>query len=154
MSNTADIVEVWESEIWNDPDITSITSKIYNYEILQNSEKQEIKIRENEQINFCVFLVKRSPLQYEMTRGRKYIYEVEIAYYREQDEDGAAHLAVIEFFETLDTLVKENLSYTWGGTVSTSRPGENVLEISTENYSGVDVLVGRVSYAAEKVFNE
>lgn len=114
---STDIEEVWQSTIWEHPDIVAITPKSYQYDISVQSELDVDLLCYESEVNFFIAktLRRSSPILSQQTR---YTFQVEVSYYLQQaDIAQNTYRTVRDRLEALDDLVRTALGKTWGSTV-------------------------------------
>lgn len=152
MSTTVQIAQAWDSAIWQHSDILAFTASIYNFEVLETSQVDINKLRYNQQINFIIYEVTRSPLQLQITKARNYNYRVRVTVVREYDSDGINLKKIHETLEKIDELVNSELSQTWGGTVTQMLEPSEFPDIQEIQIESKRCFRAQVVYQAAKHF--
>lgn len=149
MTTQAQVRSAWQISVFNNPTIQAITPKIYPYDVTKQSTKEILKFRYNQEVNFITYIVKRS--QQMMIMGQiAQAFEVELSYYKVADTDGVNFNSVLDFFESLDTIVISGLGQTWGGIIDYYQTQEQSIEIEQIDLEGEAIWLGRYKYIGFK----
>lgn len=146
------VKDAWNSAIFEHGSIQALTTKIYDYDVLVESEKENSKLYFAQEINFCVYRVERSPMQYQITRGRHYDFNVTISYYKEYSAGADNQDSVSDFFETLDGLVTSELGISWDGVVTYMNPQKDPIKLENLELDKKTIWKGQVQYTGRKIF--
>lgn len=108
--------DAWAS-VFSHANITAITRKAYNYDILTDEQQDEGELVDAQTLNFFT---------YALTFKKKIVgtsgqtvteYYVTVRYHRQADTDGTAHRAIVDTLETLYSTVVTVLGSKWSNTV-------------------------------------
>lgn len=130
MSTQAQVRAAWESKIWQHPDILTITPKIFAAEIKVDSQKEAASLRHENKVNCFSYVVRRYP-SYQVGRVQMLAFQVDIRYLIWADTEKKNYNKALDAIELVETLVRTELGYTWGGTVDhyTLQEGPAVMEL-------------------------
>lgn len=148
MSTAKQVETAWEP-VWAAAAIKDYTTKIYKYEVTQDSEVEIEKLLYQQEINFIQVLTTRAS-RFEMAQAVVYTYTVDIQYVRSKDTTGATWALVRDFFETLWDRVRADLSADWGATVDYWQPQDAPAEITEGEIAQEKVWIGKFQFAASK----
>lgn len=155
MSTVAQVVTAWEDKIWNHDSIQELCNRIYNFDVLnENSESEDSKLYFDNEINFVVYKVSRSPKQEFLTGGRQYNYQVTIDYYLEVKPLGDTHQRIHAFFEALDAVYYSELTHNWFNTITDHNNVNDVIDAQTIQLDSRNCLKASVVYSGYKWFVE
>lgn len=119
MSTPSDIRSKWNSLVWSHASITALTTKIYNYDVVERSQFESEKFYYQGKVNFFQYLVTRGEDPDEtMTNRVMYLHSVLVQYYLEADTAGAMYNNAIDRMATLYDTVESELGRDWDGVVS------------------------------------
>lgn len=149
MTTSAQVRSAWNTSVWSHSTLTSLTTKIYNYDVTTESTKEYSKFRESQEINFFTYLVSRAQ-RIRIMNQYEQIFTVDIRYYRKADVAGANYNTVIDAFETIDTRVVAGLTSSWGSTIDFYRIQDGPPAISQIQMEGVPVWLGIYKYFGYK----
>lgn len=149
MSTAAQVRAAWLADVMGNSSVTTITDKIYDYDITQESTKEYSKLRYDQQLNFFLYLV---------TKGSKVLmmgqtleeFAVEIRHTREADVPGANWKAIVSAIETIVGLVQSSLGATWNDTVDYYRIQDGPLTIIGQTLENKPVWTGSYKFFGYK----
>lgn len=147
MTTSAQVRTAWQTYIWDNVSLTNLTPNIYSYDITTESTKEMSKLRHNQEINFITFIISRAQT-IRMMGQIEQRFNVDIRYYKEANITGSNFNAVVDVFETIDSLVVSGLGVRWNSTVDYYQIQENppnIQKITLENkpvWSGLYQYVG------------
>jgi hypothetical protein len=119
MSTASGVRTVWNTYVFAHSTVTALTTKIYNYDIVElasRSQTHDAKLLYNQVYNFIQYRVTKTR-QFGLTNKAIYTFPVTIQYYKEADIDGTNFNAVEDAWETIHTRVYSGLGTTWQGQV-------------------------------------
>lgn len=148
MSTAAEVETVWD-DVWQSVDIAAITGRIYKYAITDSSEAEIEKLLYLTKINFIQALTHRAQ-RFEMIGAIVYSYLIDVQYVRGKDTTGQAWTDVRDFFDTLWSVVRSELTANWTNTVDYWRPQEAPAEITEGEIAGEKVWIGKFQFNATK----
>lgn len=155
MTSSSTIEAAWETGVWSNSAITSVTSKIYKFPVTSVSEFELERVRTGGIINVIEATTARTTRTRETatTTGRtsQYEFQVTIHYTKEISPDGTTYQAVRDFYETLHTQVVSGLSDSWSNTVDLWRPQTNPPSISELTLDSVKCWRGTYQYVGTKL---
>lgn len=146
---SADIEAVWLTAIWSHRTILDMTPIFFPYDVSVESEFDLDRLCYEGQVNFFLAKTQRlaEPLIINQTR---YTFGVEVQYYLQQaDISENTYPIVRDRLETLDDLVRSELSKTWEGTVDYS-PGGRPTPLRQVPIGGRQCWTGGIAYTAIK----
>lgn len=149
MSTSQQIADIWRTYVFDHADIQDITTKVYDYQLTVDSEREITKWYYNQRINCVTYLTQYSTV-FGLTEQEQREYLVTVTYYKQVDTDGTAYKAVRDFFETLKDLVLSELGHRWQETVDFYNPPSETPEISEIEIGGEKCWQGQVVYQAFK----
>ena len=129
MSTSAQVQAAWETAIWENASVLTITDKIFSFDITTLSEREVSRLFFDSEVNYFQYTVRRSE-EVKGTQQLEYQFIVDVQYTRKTDVDGDNWAAVRDAFETLISLVRSSLGVSWTQTVDFWRPQEGAVEIS------------------------
>jgi hypothetical protein len=149
VSTPADIRTAWNTKVWQHATIQAITTKIYAFEISDDSETEAALLSFAQRIRFIEYVCSRSIASQEMggsSRGNCN-FPVEVRYTLEKVKpgdpfDGAGFNAVIDFFTTLIALVQSELAPSWNSTVDYFEFQDGAPEVTTQEVAGIECWRG------------
>lgn len=154
MSTPSDIRSQWATDVWADASVSALTSRIYDYDITQQSGFEKAKLRHGQEVNFFTYLCTRgwrnrglgSAGPMSTNRFIYYLHRVEVNYYLEYDTSGANFNNVIDRLVTVETAVQANLGTSWSTLVDFYRLDEvrepTIVTIDDEPcWRGVNVYI-------------
>ncbi len=147
MTTSAAIDAVWLSTIWNSATIQALTTKIFQYDIIQDSETEIVKFYQDGEVNAFMALTSQSA-KYIGASVTSTEIQVAVDYFRQKDPSGANWTAARGNMETLYNLVVSALGTTWGSTVAFWVGQEKPLEITETDIKGVKCWRARFVYTA------
>lgn len=152
MSTQSQVRSAWNSAIWSNATITAITPNIFNYDVLreyQTSVKEYAALKHVQETNFITYIVSRAQRIRIMGQVEQK-FSVEIRVYKEADVEGTNFNAVLDTFETIDSLVVSQLGNTWSSTVDFYSLQESAPEVTKVALDGVPVWLGTYTYTGVK----
>lgn len=141
MSNSA--VRSAFATLFADSQIQALTTKSYNYDILDDSETDIAKYKYNQEINFFIYLVSQG-FEYKAFGEVLETYSVEIKYYKEDNKSGTNQNAIRDNLATLITRLRTVLGVTWSGTVDYYTIQDAPISLENINLAGDESWLGRV----------
>lgn len=154
MSTSAQVRTAWSTYVLQHASAQAFTTQMHLFEINDQSEHALELIRYNTEINFVQCLIARAQRSGETSRPAgtsvQYDYTVEVRYTREAEPSGANWTAVIDFFDTLQSLVLTQLGNSWQNTVDMYAPQEGVPSIEEIVFDNTKAWQGRYTWAATK----
>lgn len=147
MTTSAAIDAVWLSTIWNSATIQALTTKIFQYDIVQDTEAEISKFYKDGEVNCFVALTSQAS-RYIGTSITRTDISVTVDYYRQKDASGAHWTEARNNIETLYALVVSALGFTWGGTVSFWEGQDKPVDISETDIKGVKCWRARFVFTA------
>lgn len=121
-THSNEIRDIWQQRVWNNDALSLMTSQIFLYDINADSQFNVANLYYAEPfqpptINFFLCLVQRQqePL---MMGNIRYTFRVRVEYYLQHEEiSSSTYNTLIDRLETIDDLVRTELTGTWGDTV-------------------------------------
>ena len=154
MSTSAQVRTAWNTYVLQHATLQAFTNKIHLFEVIEDSEAALELTRYDTEINFAQCLIARGQAYAESSQPAgtsvQYNYQVEVTYIREADPAGNNWLAVIDFFDTLQDLVRTQLGVTWVGTVDFFRPQDGTVAIEAIDYDNTKAWRGTFRFVAAK----
>jgi hypothetical protein len=122
MSTSKDVREAWSDKVWVHKDVQGMTSRVFLYDVSVDSAFNVAELYYGASgrmpsINFFLCLVRRQhePLIMGNTR---YTFQVQVQYYLQQEESSSnTYNTLVDRLETVDTLVRTELTGSWDNTV-------------------------------------
>lgn len=149
MSTAAQVRAAWETAILEHATIQAITPRYFLFEVTQNSEAETDRLFFGKELNYIQCIVTRSN-EFQALGELQYTYTVDITYTRRFDVDGDNYLAVVDFFDTLFSLVRTELGDSWDSTVDYWRPQEGPAEITQIEFENEPAWRGAYRFTAFK----
>lgn len=126
------IRNLFNSQVFNHGNIQAITNNVFAYDIEITTDKDLNDLRYNQRINFFSYQALRS-INYDITsmngngNDYGYIYEVQISYYLEAENESTAYNSCIDAMEKIEDTIHSELGLNWDGNVSLFRQEANGL---------------------------
>jgi len=149
MTTAAQIRTAWNTKIWTHASVTSITTKIYDFDLKIESTKEAGRLRYNQEINFFTYIV-TSKERLRLMGQREQEFTVEVSYYKRADVDGSNFNDIMNVLETVTGLVRTELTSSWDSTVDFYRHQSEQPSITQITIDGVAVWLGRFIYLGYK----
>lgn len=149
MATGLQVRTAWNTSIWSNATIQAITSKIYNYDVTKQSSKEVSKFYLNQEVNFITYLVSRAQ-RLRIMQQIEQQFIVDIRYYLVADTEGVNYNALLDAFETIDSLVISQLGTTWGGSVDYYELQSEPVAITEIQIENVSVWAGQYKYLGFK----
>ncbi len=150
MATPSDIRAAWAASVWVDAGILAITTQIFDYDIISESKKDEVKFRFDQKINFFTYLTNRNNLGFE--KGGKeivnYAHTVSVNYYLEADHEGVAFNQVIDRMVLVESTVITTLGPKWSDTVDLYRLTDRSAKPELIELDGRATWLGQDVYTA------
>lgn len=154
MTTAAQIRSAWETYVFQNSDISAITSKYYKTEVTQESEAEVALGYNDSQINFFEFVV--TPQQSEVNQisgsanSRLQTFLVEVRYTKYAEPNGTAFNDVIDALETLIDTVRTSLGATWQGLVDFVQNPISVEPPQKQKFNETDCYRAVIRFTAQK----
>lgn len=145
MSTAAQVRAAWLAAVMGHASVTSITDKIYDYDVTLESTKEFSKLRYDQALNFFLYLVTKANKVLMMGQYQE-TFTVEIRHVREADVPGANWKLVESAFETITGLVQTGLTGSWSNTVDYYRVQEGPPTIVAQQLEGLPVWSGSYKF--------
>lgn len=133
MATTAKTIrDLFKSQVFDHADILAYTNKTFNYDIEITTDKDLNNLKYDQKINFFSYQVLRS-INYDITsmdgnaNSYGYMYEVQINYYLEAEQNREAFNSCIDGMEKIEDTIHGQLGISWDSNVSNFRQEENGL---------------------------
>lgn len=116
MSSPNDVRTAWNAGVWTHASITTISPKIYAFDLPITTGFELGQIRHNQEINFFLYLVSYTeiPIAVRQMEAR---FRVQVQYYREHNLTGSNYNAAVDALYTLHARVRAGLGNSWSSTV-------------------------------------
>lgn len=154
MSTAETIRNTWSTYVFSNASITSITTKVLDYELVLDAQREALRIRLGTVINFFSYVVSRS---YEpvMVAGASNLvlmkYRVDVKYHLEQQQTHIhQNYRVVDRMGTLQSVVTSQLGKTWQGTVDFGGPLGDV-DVFVQEIDNRPCAVARQIFTATKI---
>jgi hypothetical protein len=142
VSASEDVRDAWASSLWSHHSVKAMTEKVFLYDVSVDSSFNMAELYygapgKMPAINFFLCLVRRQhePLIMGNTR---YTFQVRVEYYLQQEESSSnTYNTLVDRLETVDDLVRTQLTGTWGGTVDFYNGGtpQDISVVAIDNKS-------------------
>jgi|688.fasta_scaffold73921_3 hypothetical protein len=116
MSSPNDVRTAWNTGVWTHATITTITPKIYSFDLPITTGFELGQIRHSQEINFFIYLVSYTEVA-TAVRQMEQRFRVAVQYYREHNLAGSNYNAAVDALYSLHSRVRAGLGNTWSGTV-------------------------------------
>jgi hypothetical protein len=147
MTTSATIDAAWLAAIWASPTIQAITSKVFQYNIVQDSDTEIAQFYQDGEVN-CFIALTTLAARYVGANTTSTEIQVVVDYYRQKDASGAHWTEARDVMETLYALVISALGFTWSGTVAFWQGQEKPPEIAETDIKGVKCWRSRFVFTA------
>lgn len=124
MTRSSSIRTAWGTDVFAHASVNpGMTTKIYSYDILQESGTESAKYFIEGTVDAIIYLVNRAPLlKTGMTRGatdfsQKYTHRVAVSRFLENDPSGANYNQVIDDMQIIEALVASELGVNWNSLI-------------------------------------
>lgn len=151
---SSEIRDIWNERIWKNDALKLMTSQIFLYDINNDSQFNVANLYYAEPfqpptINFFLCLVARE--QRPLIMGNiRYTFRVRVEYYLQHEEvSSSTYNTLIDRLETIDDLVRTELTGTWGNTVD-FYDGGTALDISVVSIDNKACWKGGFVYLGTK----
>lgn len=108
--------DAWAS-VFSHSNLSAITNKAYNYDILTDEQQDEGELVDAQTLNFFTYTITFKKKIIGTSSQTTTEYYVAVKYYRESDSSGAAHRAIVDALETLYSTVVTVLGSKWSDTI-------------------------------------
>lgn len=149
MSTIAEIREVFKDNLFTDDDILAVTEKIYDYNLLTESESDYSKLKYKNKINFLTLQITRAT-QEKISNCAEYIYSIQLVYFLELDKEGVQEHACLAFLELLLTKIRTVLGGQLLDTVDGYLTNSNPFTISLVDIENKKCVRGEIALSARK----
>jgi hypothetical protein len=152
MSTPSAVRAKWASDVFAHSTVTAITTKIYNYDIVELAAKStahDSKLLLAQVYNFIQYRVTKARA-FGMTGKEIFTFQVFVQVYKEADINGVGFNAVEDAFETIAARVYSGLGQTWSGTVDYYNPQAAIPSIGLVTINDRAVWRGEYSFIGVK----
>lgn len=152
MTTLTDIESAWDTLVWADSSVASITDKVFKYEVLEVSEKEVSRIYYEKEVNFFEFVIIREVDTREIgSSDSAYVnYQCTVRYTRAADTNGNNYRAVRDAFSTIQSVVQTALTGSWNGTIDYYENQEGPAEIELITFADTRCFRGTYQFTARK----
>jgi hypothetical protein len=122
MPASSDVRAAWQDKVWGHKTVTTMTPKIYLYDVSVDSAFNMAELYygapgKYPTINFFLCLVTRQH-EPQIMGNTRYTFQVRVQYYLQQEESSSnTYNTLVDRLETVDDLVRTQLTGDWDGTV-------------------------------------
>lgn len=149
MSTCAAVRSAWQTYVFDQTSIQTITDKTLNYDVVLASTKEIADIRFEQEINAFVYLVNKNVTRRMMGQITEE-FIVTVKYYREADPKGQNYNTVIDAQETVYDVVLTTLGPTWQNTVDYFLTEDSSIDVSQQTIDGRAVWVSSYRFSGFK----
>lgn len=135
--------------LFSDATLQAITPKIYDYDILEDSNLDNRKYRYQQKINFFIYNITKS-IEKKQFGCEQEIYNAEIKYYLEDKKNGSAQNDIRDAFETVHSKIKTVIGNTWDSSVDFYLTTDDPISVNTIDLGGRQAWVGTYNYQGYK----
>jgi hypothetical protein len=122
MSTSEAVRDAWYNKVWTHKYVQGMTSKVFLYDVSVDSTFNMAELYHGASgkyptINFFLCLVRRQH-EPQIMGNTRYTFQVQVQYYLQQEESSSnTYNTLVDRLETVDDLVRAELTGTWDDTV-------------------------------------
>ena len=150
MTSSAQVVQLFETQVFNHSSIVAVSPNVLTYDIVRDSEPELDRLYHQQEISFWVLLVGRGEV-INTTGPRELIFDIAIQLFREKDTSGDNWKAVRDGIDALTDRVAATLYNDSGGLFDYLEVQSGPPTIQQQNEFETQVWRGLFTYRAFKI---